>query len=84
MYLFGVIPLVIVLFSWRRIPESDRWAAARRSGVRVLDLLRGEYRRNFVAAMLVSIAITGGWWAVSSYLPTYVGGMVGDPRRMTL
>lgn len=83
MYLFGIIPLVIVLFSWRHIPESDRWVAARGSSVRLLDLLRGECRRNFVAAMLVSIAITGGWWAVSSYLPTFVGGMVDDPARMT-
>jgi MFS family permease len=83
MYLFGVIPLVVVLFCYRYIPESGRWVAARRSQVRVLDLLRGANRRNFLAAMLVSIAITSGWWAVSSYLPTYIGGMVDDPRRAT-
>jgi MFS family permease len=83
MYLFGVIPLVIVLFSRRHIPESDRWVAARRSGARFLDLLRGETRRHFVAAMLLSVAIIGGWWTVSSYLPTYVGEMVSDPRRTT-
>jgi MFS family permease len=83
MYLFGVIPLGIVLFSWRRVPESDRWVAARRSDVHLLDMFRGESRRNFIAAMLVSTAIIGGWWTVSSYLPTYVGDMVTDPRRMT-
>jgi MFS family permease len=83
MYLFGIVPLVVVLLTWRHIPESDRWVAATRSRVRVRDLLRGASRRNFAAAMLVSIAITGGWWAVSSYLPTFVGGMVADPRRTT-
>jgi MFS family permease len=83
MYLFGVLPLIIVLLARRHIPESDRWVAARRSGAGLLQLLRGTSRRNFAAAMFVSIAITGGWWAVSSYLPTFVGGMVTDPRRTT-
>lgn len=83
MYLFGVFPLIIVLPARRRIPESERWVSARRSGARVRDVLRGTSSRNFVAAMLVSVAITGGWWAVSSYLPTFVGGMVSDPRRTT-
>ena len=83
MYLFGIIPLVIVLLAWRHIPESERWVAAKRTGVRVLDLLRGANRRNFIAATVVSIAITGGWWAVSSYLPTFVGGLVDDPGRTT-
>jgi MFS family permease len=81
MYLFGIVPLVILLFSYRYIPESDRWVAARRSGAKVLDLLRGPCRRPFAAAMTVSVAIIGGWWAVSSYLPTFVGGLVGDPAR---
>lgn len=81
MYLFGIVPLVIMLFSYRFIPESDRWAAVRWSGTRVLDLLRGPSRRPFAAAMAVSTAIIGGWWAVSSYLPTFVGGLVEDPRR---
>ncbi len=83
MYLFGLLPLAVVLATWRHIPESDRWVAARRSGVRALDLLRGAARRDFAAAMVVSVAIIGGWWAVSSFLPTYVGGMVADPRRTT-
>lgn len=83
MYLFGVVPLVLLLFVWRHIPESDRWVAARRSGVRALDLFRGRSRRNLIAALFVSFAITGGWWAVSSYLPTFIGGMVDDPRRRT-
>ena len=81
MYVFGSFPLVIALAAWRHIPESDRWVSARRSGVRARDLLRGTSRRDFAAAMVVSAVITGGWWAVSSFLPTYVGDMA--PHRRT-
>ncbi|MGH3374242.1 MAG: MFS transporter [Actinoallomurus sp.] len=83
MYLFGILPLVVVIFFWRHIPESGRWVAARRSGVGLRDVLCGRSRRNFVAAAFVSIAIMVGWWAVSSFLPTYVGGLVKDPGRTT-
>ena len=37
-------------------------------------------RRNLIGALLVSIAITGGWWAVASFLPTFVSSLVKDPR----
>lgn len=81
MYLFGFIPLIIVLAVRRRIPESQRWASAR-SRVRVRELLGPGVRRNFLGALVVSIAITGGWWAVSSFLPSFVGGLVHDPKRI--
>jgi MFS family permease len=79
MYLFGIIPLIIVLLVFRHIPESDRWAARER--VSRSELRAAGLWSRFVAALLVSVAITGGWWAVSSYLPTFVGGLVSDPRR---
>lgn len=81
MYLFGLLPLIIVLAVRRRIPESQRWASAR-TRVRVRELLSPAVRRNFLGALVVSIAITGGWWAVSSFLPSFVGGLVGDPKRI--
>jgi len=37
-------------------------------------------RRNLIGALLVSISITGGWWAVASFLPTFVSSLVKDPR----
>jgi MFS family permease len=80
MYLFGIVPLVIVLLVFRRIPESTRWARRERVVNRAELQAAGLWHR-FIAALLVSVAITGGWWAVSSYLPTFVGGLVADPRR---
>jgi MFS family permease len=81
MYLFGLLPLIVVLLVRRRIPESQRWAAAR-TRVRARELLRPGVRRNFLGALVVSIAITAGWWAVSSFLPSFVGGLVHDPKRI--
>jgi MFS family permease len=82
MYLFGVLPLVIVLAVRKRIPESQRWVSARRSRIGVRELLGPSVRRNFLGALAVSIAITCGWWAVSSFLPSFVGSLVADPRRV--
>jgi MFS family permease len=79
MYLFGVLPLIVILLVFRRIPESARWAAKERVSRGALKAA-GLWPR-FLAALAVSVAITGGWWAVSSYLPTFVGGLVADPRR---
>ncbi|MEW2545770.1 MFS transporter [Streptomyces sp. NPDC047002] len=80
MYVFGVLPLVVIALVYRRIPESARWASGGGRGERA-GLLRGATGRRFLAALGVSVAITVGWWAVSSYQPTFVGGLVADPRR---
>lgn len=82
MYLFGVIPLVIAVLVRRHIPESQRWAATARRRVPVTGLLSPAVRRNFLGALAVSVAITCGWWAVSSFLPSFVGSLVTDPKRV--
>lgn len=86
MYLFGIVPLLAIIFLHRHIPESARWINGRKLEERKLahpagSGLQGPYKRNFYAALLVSIAITGGWWAASSFLPTFVSSLVNDPRR---
>jgi MFS family permease len=53
-----------------------------RSAAVARQLLSAGVRRNFLGALAVSIAITGGWWAVSSYLPSYVGGLVHNPQQV--
>jgi MFS family permease len=81
MYLFGVVPLIIIALVYRRIPESARWVTNTATQEQRAGLLRGQTGRRFLAALGVSVAITVGWWAVSSYQPTFVGGLVHDPRR---
>jgi MFS family permease len=82
MYLFGVLPLIVVLLLRRHIPESERWVSTRRTRVGLGELLSPGVRRNFLGALVVSIAITCGWWAVSSFLPSFVGSLVSDPKRI--
>jgi MFS family permease len=82
MYLFGFIPLLVVLLVRRHIPESERWARRVGKTGRARELIRSGSRRTFFAALIVSIAITGGWWAVSSFLPSFVGGLVRNPAEV--
>jgi MFS family permease len=82
MYLSAALPLVIVLLGRKLIPESERRTSTRRSSTTIQDLLRVPVRRNFLGALVVSVAITGGWWAVSSFLPSFVGSLVHDPKRV--
>jgi MFS family permease len=80
MYLFGIIPLIIVAFVHRSIPESKRWVSQRSKVAQQTLFDAPLLRRHLTGAMIVSISITMGWWAVSSFLPTFVSGLVHDPR----
>jgi MFS family permease len=80
MYLFGIFPLIIVIFVFNSIPESTKWVRQKSSEAKQALLDTPALRRNLVAAMLVSISITGGWWAVASFLPTYVSSLVDQSR----
>lgn len=81
MYLFGIVPLLIIFAVYRHIPESARWTQTRNE-VSPLALFAQPYvRRRLLAALAVSVAITGGWWAVTSFLPTFVASLAHDPRE---
>src|ERR1700759_1450005 len=80
MYLFGVIPLIVLAFVYKSIPESTRWVKQRSRDAEQALFTAPSLRRNLIGALLVSISITGGWWAVASFLPTFVSSLVKDPR----
>ncbi|MCL6517565.1 MFS transporter [Alicyclobacillus sp.] len=72
-YVIGILPALVVFLTARRIPESYRWTQAHRRGESIGVILRGRYGRHLIVALLVSISITVGWWAISSWVPSYVG-----------
>src|ERR1700721_1798635 len=80
MYLFGIIPLIILAFVHKSIPESTRWVKQRSRGAEQALFGTPALRRNLIGALLVSISITGGWWAGPSFLPTFVSSLAKDPR----
>ena len=79
MYAAGVLPAVCVAFLGHRIPESERWARTSHGMGAIAEALRGN-ARNLAVAIVVSISITLGFWAVSSWVPTYVATLAPDPR----
>jgi MFS family permease len=77
MYIVGIVPALIVALSGRIIPESERWVRTRHSLGTIGATLRA-YRRNLVIAVIVSVSITVGFWAISSWVPTYVATLAHD------
>ena len=79
-YVIGILPAFLVVILRNRIPESDRWASHRRSSTKELlrELSGPVLRRRMILALLVSVAITVGFWGSSSYLPIFVGGLNPD------
>jgi MFS family permease len=79
MYIAGIIPALIVAVSGRIIPESERWAQTRHSFGAIGMTLRA-YRRSLIISVIVSASITIGFWAISSWVPTYVASLAHDPQ----
>lgn len=76
-YLIGILPAFLVIGLRKNIPESQKWTARRRTSTSELlrELGAPLLRRRLVLALLVSVAITVGFWGSSSYLPAFVGGL---------
>ncbi len=79
MYVVGIIPAVIVAVAGRAIPESERWTQVNHT-IGTISATLGAYRRPLIISILVSISITVGFWAISSWVPTYVATLAHDPK----
>jgi MFS family permease len=79
MYAVGVVPALFVAFLSSSIPESERWTKVSHSLEAIGGTLRA-HSRNLVIAIIVSTSITLGFWAISSWVPTYVGTLAPDPK----
>jgi MFS family permease len=79
MYAAGIVPALFVAFLARSIPESERWTKGSHMTQAMGATLRAN-ARNLVLAIIVSISITLGFWAISSWVPTYVATLAPDPK----
>lgn len=79
MYVIGIVPALIVALLGRAIPESDRWSRVSHTAQTIATTLRANTRKLAIA-ILVSISITVGFWAISSWVPTYVATLAHDPK----
>jgi MFS family permease len=79
MYAVGILPALFVALLGGSIPESERWTSVSHSMETIGATLRAN-SRNLIVAIIVSISITLGFWAISSWVPTYVGTLAPDPK----
>jgi MFS family permease len=79
MYAAGILPALFVALLARDIPESERWTKASHSAQAIGATLRAN-SRNLVLAIIVSVSITLGFWAISSWVPTYAATLASDPK----
>lgn len=82
MYLIGIVPALLTLWIRRAIPESEVWrkAAARRRAENarftLVDLFADRsLRRQTMLVFLMSLASTAGFWAISTWVPPFIGGV---------
>ncbi|HEY1819100.1 MAG TPA: MFS transporter [Trebonia sp.] len=93
MFVLGILPALVVVFLWRRVPESGEWLAAtkqkqaagrRRGAIRwreltLLELLRDpQLRKITLIASVMSLVTTVAWWGISTWVPEYVGQVAAE------
>jgi MFS family permease len=80
LYVVGILPALCVALLGRAIPESERWTRTNHSLSAIGQGLR-DNARNLIVSIIVSISITLGFWAVSSWVPTYVATLAPAPNQ---
>ena len=71
----GFLPALLVLYIRRRLPESPAFLQARREAARppsVLAIFGPELRLNTFLGCLMTVGLQGGYFAVQTWLPTYL------------
>ena len=74
----GIVPALVTLWIWRRVPEPDIWLESRRAsnagsfGSRLGELWRGEYRRRFIVATVANAGTMFAWWGLFTWIPAYL------------
>ena len=88
LFWIGILPALLILYVRRRVTEPAASASgrcARPKGGRILGIFGGALRRTTLLASLLSAGMQGGYYSLSTWLPTYlrterhldVGGMTG-------
>jgi MFS family permease len=88
LFWLGLLPALLILYIRRRVPEPEAFAAGRRGmpiRARILGIFGTKLWRTTLGASLLSAGMQGGYYSVSTWLPTYlqaerhldVGGTAG-------
>jgi MFS family permease len=85
LFLIGIMPGLLVLYIRRKVRDPEVFVETRRSRVNaagigkagvasngVVQLFRKDLRRTTIFAVLVGVGAQGGYWAVFTWLPSYL------------
>jgi MFS family permease len=79
LYIVGIAPAIFVVTTGCAIPESEPWTRATSNASSAVTLRA--YVRTLIIAVIISSSITVAFWAISSWVPTYVAVLVHNPRE---
>ncbi len=79
LYIVGIAPAIFVVITGRAIPESEPWTRATSNASSAVTLRA--YLHTLIIAVIISSSITVAFWAISSWVPTYVAVLVHNPRE---
>ena len=70
----GIAPALLIVYVRRRVPESAVYASAReqRAGAHFLDIFKPPLCRTTALASLLCTGMLGAYYAVNTWLPTYL------------
>jgi len=77
LFWMGVLPALLILYIRRFVDESDAFTASRRvreeTGVgQMLAIFRADLLRTTITSSLFAVGLQGGYYAVVTWLPTYL------------
>jgi len=74
LFWLGIAPALLIVYVRRRVPESPLYAGARerRAGAHFLDIFTPPLRHTTVLASLLCAGMMGAYYAVNTWLPTYL------------
>jgi MFS family permease len=74
LFWLGIAPALLIVYVRRRVPESPVYASVRegRAGGHFLDIFAPPLRRTTALASLLCTGMLGAYYAVNTWLPTYL------------
>ncbi len=77
-FLFGIIPAVLVFFIRKKIKEPDTWINLKEKIKNPFEIFNKEYRRNLIIAFLLGVTFSmGSWTCVLFWLPVWIERTLG-------
>lgn len=82
-FLFGIIPAVLVFFIRRNIKEPDLWVSIKEKINNPFEIFKREYSYNLWAAFFLNVTCTiGSWTCILFWMPLWIertlGGNLND------